>query len=191
MISDKAGCDRRKGSPLRSDERAEERAPLTAVASGQIMQLSGTKKTKEISSGQNNQERPFTQNPGHYRVFAFSLSVFAVDDLGFRRMHLQVAFRQPGLKLSLESLGFLLGPTVHQPVIRIPTPWEFRMCPRHPYIKCIVHEKIGQNRANHTALRRTAASLFRGPIFQHHRSPEPSFDVQQGPLARDMFPNGP
>jgi hypothetical protein len=66
MISDKAGCDRRKGSPLRSDERAEERAPLTAVASGQIMQLSGTKKTKEISSGQNNQERPFTQNPGHY-----------------------------------------------------------------------------------------------------------------------------
>jgi hypothetical protein len=34
-------------------------------------------------------------------VFAFSLSVFAVDDLGFRRMHLQVAFRQPGLKLSL------------------------------------------------------------------------------------------
>ena len=30
---------------------------------------------------------------------------------------------------------------------------------------------------DHTALRRTAASLFRGPIFQHHRSPEPSFDV--------------
>jgi hypothetical protein len=47
MISDKAGCARRKGSPLRSDERAEERAPLTAVASGQIMQLSGAKKTKE------------------------------------------------------------------------------------------------------------------------------------------------
>jgi hypothetical protein len=43
----KAGCGRRKGSPLRSDERAEERAPLTAAAAGQIMQLSGAKKTKE------------------------------------------------------------------------------------------------------------------------------------------------
>jgi hypothetical protein len=47
MIFNKAGCARLKGSPLRSDERAEERAPLTAVASGQIMQLSGAKKTKE------------------------------------------------------------------------------------------------------------------------------------------------
>jgi hypothetical protein len=47
MITDKAGYVRRKGSPLRSDERAEERAPLTAAASGQIMQVSGAKKTKE------------------------------------------------------------------------------------------------------------------------------------------------
>jgi hypothetical protein len=47
MIFDKAGCGRRKGFPLRSDERAEERAPLTAAASGQTMQLSGAKKTKE------------------------------------------------------------------------------------------------------------------------------------------------
>ena len=30
---------------------------------------------------------------------------------------------------------------------------------------------------DHSALRRTAASLFRDPIFQHHRRLEPSFDV--------------
>ena len=36
-----------KGLRVRSHKRAEERAPLTAVASGQIMQLSGAKKTKE------------------------------------------------------------------------------------------------------------------------------------------------
>jgi hypothetical protein len=36
-----------KGLRVRSDKRAEERAPLTAAASGQIMQLSGAKKTKE------------------------------------------------------------------------------------------------------------------------------------------------
>jgi hypothetical protein len=39
MIFDKAGCARRKGSPLRSDERAEERAPLTADTSGQIIPI--------------------------------------------------------------------------------------------------------------------------------------------------------
>lgn len=44
---DKAGCARRKGVPLRSTERAGERAPLTAAASGQVIHLSGAKKTKE------------------------------------------------------------------------------------------------------------------------------------------------
>ena len=60
-----------------------------------------------------------------------------------------MAFRQPGLKRSFESFRFLLGPTVHQPIVCISTPREFQMYPRHPDIKCIVHEKIGQNRANH------------------------------------------
>jgi len=64
MISNKAGCARRKGSPLRSDERAEERAPLTAYASGQIMQLSGAKKTKEnLFRDKNNRERRLHKIP--------------------------------------------------------------------------------------------------------------------------------
>jgi hypothetical protein len=33
-------------------KRAEERAPLTAAASGQVMHLSGAKKTKKICLGQ-------------------------------------------------------------------------------------------------------------------------------------------
>src|ERR1035441_2119182 len=124
------------------------------------------------------------------RILAFTLPVFAVDDFGFRRMHLQVALRQPGLQLSLEGLRFLPGTAVHQPVVRIPTPWKIRMCPRHPEIKRVVHKKIGQNWADHSALRRAAASPYGGSLFLHHRRLEPSFDVQQRPLARYVFPNG-
>jgi hypothetical protein len=47
------------------------------------------------------------------RILAFAISVFAVDNFGFRRMHLQVALRQPGLKLGLKSLCFLLAATVN------------------------------------------------------------------------------
>ena len=44
---------------------------------------------------------------------------------------------------------------------------------------------------DHSALRRTAASLDRCPIVLHHRCLEPSFDIQQRPLTRYVFPNGP
>ena len=52
MISIRPAVPAVKGLRARYDERAEERAPLTAAASGQIMQLSGAKKTKKIYSGQ-------------------------------------------------------------------------------------------------------------------------------------------
>src|SRR5215472_9312449 len=45
--------------------------------------------------------------------------------------------------------------------------------------------------SDHSALRRTATSLNRGPIFFHHGRLQPSFDIQQRPLTRDVFPNGP
>jgi hypothetical protein len=63
-------------------------------------------------------------------------------------MHLQTAFRQAGLKLHLEGFRFLPTAAVHQPVIRIPTPWEIRMCPRHPEVERVVKKEIGQNWAN-------------------------------------------
>ena len=106
-------------------------------------------------------------------------------------MHLQTAFRQAGLKLRLEGFRFLPTAAVHQPVIRIPTPWEIRMCPRHPEVERVVKKEIGQNWANHTALRRPAVSLHRGSILLYHGRFEPSFDVQQRPFARYVFPDGP
>src|SRR6266849_8565636 len=42
------------------------------------------------------------------RIRAVALLVFAVDDFGFRGMHLQAALRQASLKLRLERLCFLL-----------------------------------------------------------------------------------
>jgi site-specific DNA recombinase len=44
---------------------------------------------------------------------------------------------------------------------------------------------------DHTSLWSAAASLNRGPIFQHHGCLKPSFDVQQRPFARYVFPNSP
>src|ERR1022692_4690536 len=106
-------------------------------------------------------------------------------------MHFQVALRQSSLKLSLNIFCFFLGTAVYQPVIRIPTPWEIRMCPRHPEVERVVKKEIDQNWANHTALRRPAVSLHRGSILLYHGRFEPSFDVQQRPFARYVFPDGP
>jgi hypothetical protein len=39
---------------------------------------------------------------------------------------------------------------VHQPIIRIPTPPEIGERPRHPEIKCIVHEEVGKDRAHYS-----------------------------------------
>jgi hypothetical protein len=83
------------------------------------------------------------------RILALAVRVFAVNDFGFGRMHFQMAFGQSGLKLKLQDLCFLLGTAVYQSVIRIPTPWEVRVCPCHPEIKRVMHEEVGQDRAKH------------------------------------------
>ncbi len=44
---------------------------------------------------------------------------------------------------------------------------------------------------DHSALRRAATSLNRGPILFHHGRLQPSFDVQERPLTRDVSLNGP
>ena len=54
-------------------------------------------------------------------------------------MHLQVTLFQACLKLGPDGFRFLLGPAVYQPVIRIPTPREVRICPPHPEIECVMH----------------------------------------------------
>src|SRR5215471_3625372 len=125
------------------------------------------------------------------RVLASPVPVFAVDDFGLCRMHLQTALRQARLTLHLEGFCFLLATTVHQSIVSIPTPWVIRMRPRHPDIERVVKKEIGQDWADHAALRRAAVSLRSGSILLHHGRFEPSFDVQQGPFARYMFPDGP
>jgi len=83
-----------------------------------------------------------------FGLLAFAFSVFAVDDLGFRWMHLQVALRQPRLKLDLKGFRFLLVSAMYQPIICIATPWEVRVCPYHPEVKRVVHKDVGQDRAS-------------------------------------------
>ena len=45
-------------------------------------------------------------------------------------------------KFGPEGFSLLLGPAVHQPIVGIPTPWEVRVCPFHPEIKCVVKEQV-------------------------------------------------
>src|SRR5208283_5423274 len=61
----------------------------------------------------------------------------------------QVALRQTGLKRGHDGLCLLLTPAMYQPVVRIPTPRKFRVCPCHPQIERIVQEQIGQHGADH------------------------------------------
>jgi hypothetical protein len=77
------------------------------------------------------------------RIIAPTPIVLAVDDLGLRRMHLKPAHVQPRLKLAPQGFSFLLGPTMHQAVVSIATPWKVGVCPRHPELKRIVQEEIG------------------------------------------------
>ena len=125
------------------------------------------------------------------RILAFAFPVFAVDDLGFRRMHFQVAFRQAGLKLCLEGLRFLLVPAVYQSVIRIPTPREVGVRPRHPEIERIMQEQVSQNRADNAPLRGTTRPLNLHTVCVFHWRRQPPFDVEQRPFTRYVLPDSP
>src|SRR5215469_8196541 len=72
---------------------------------------------------------------------------------------------------------------MHQPVVRIPAPWEVRVCPRHPEVERVVHKQIRQNRTDDTPLRGAARTLNNRPILAFHWRPQPSFDVEQRPSA--------
>ena len=74
------------------------------------------------------------------RILTISLSIPAVDDLGFHRMHFEMALCQTGLKCGLEGLGFLLSPAMNQSIVCIPAPWEVWVCPCHPKIKRVMHK---------------------------------------------------
>src|ERR1700751_502739 len=117
------------------------------------------------------------------RILSFALSVLAVDDLGFRRMHFQTTLRQTCLKRSHEGLGPLLVSTVNKTVIGIPTPGKVGICPRHPKIERVMHKQIRENRADDTSLRRAACTLYRCAVLAFHWRFQPPFDVEQHPFA--------
>jgi hypothetical protein len=76
------------------------------------------------------------------RMLASASPVLAANDLGFVRMHFQLAFRQTCRKLCLYGYGFGFRPTVYQSIICITAPWEVRVLSRHPRIERVVHEQI-------------------------------------------------
>jgi len=76
------------------------------------------------------------------RIPPFAFSILAIDDLGFRRVHLEAALFQSSLQFGLEAFSLLLGSAGHQPIIGIPTPREVGVCPFHPELECVVQEKI-------------------------------------------------
>src|SRR5262245_43590627 len=106
-------------------------------------------------------------------------------------MQLQVALCQSLLKLAPEGFCFAFAAAVDQSIIGVPTPGKVGMRPRYPEIERVMHEQVRQNRTDHTTLRRAAASLDYRSIFLHHRRCQPSFDVEQRPLARHVFPDSP
>jgi hypothetical protein len=65
-------------------------------------------------------------------------------------MHLEPAYRQSRVKLRHEGFSLLFIPAMHKSIVSISTPWKVRMRPRHPEIKCIVHEEIRQDWADYS-----------------------------------------
>src|SRR6516164_617822 len=103
------------------------------------------------------------------RICRFAFPVLAVNDLGFRRMQLQVALCQSSLKLGPEGFCFSLAPAVYQSIIGITTPGKVGVGPRYPEIERVMHEQIRQNRTNHTTLWGAAVSRDYASILLHRR----------------------
>src|SRR5208337_2424992 len=99
------------------------------------------------------------------RMRSLSTVVFAVDDFGFGRMHLQAALRQAGLQLGHHGFRFSPAPTVHETIVSIPTPREVGVHPRHPAVEGVVQEEIGKYRADHATLRGAARPRYEFPVF--------------------------
>ena len=110
-------------------------------------------------------------------------------------MHLQVALRQAGLKRDHDGLCLLLAPAMCQPVVGIPTPWKFRVCPCHPQIERIVQKQIGQYGADHAALRRAAGPFDLRAVSMRigafsASTPCSLYTATPWESARSLLPNG-
>src|ERR1700692_2382701 len=102
-------------------------------------------------------------------------------------MLFKTAFGKPSCKLCLYGCGFSFCPTMYQPVIRIPAPREVWVLSCHPCIKRVVQKEIREYRTDNTALRSAFGPHDPRAILHFHRRCQPSFDVQQTPLALHVF----
>ncbi len=109
-------------------------------------------------AGSNNRESQ------HDRLAFIPASIIlAVNDPCLRRMQFQAALRQPSLERFANALRLHLIPAMYQPVIRIPTPPQSGERPRHPEVKCVVHQEVGEESGSPRPLvgsRSFARSLF-------------------------------
>lgn len=84
---------------------------------------------------------------------------------------------------SLVHLRLLLGPTMDQPIIRIPAPGVVRIVFRHPDVKRVVKEQVGQHRTDDAALRCPPGTFYQGSVRQLQRRRQPAPDIQHGPFT--------
>src|SRR3984893_2974541 len=127
-----------------------------------------------------------------YLQLAESLDGFRVK-LRARAKTLDVCERQQILRLLVKEILVDANSLTIRHSIAIPQigSGSNNTQPRHstPSVTSQKPNYLLRSGSNHTALRRTAASLSPGSVFLHHRRSQPSFDVKQHPLTRYMFPN--
>src|SRR5665648_145869 len=87
-------------------------------------------------------------------VMASSIIILAIDQLGLSRMKLQLALSQPSGNRLPQCPSFRFCLAVDHHIIGISHKRILWISPPHPFIKSIVQEQVGEQRADHPALRR-------------------------------------
>src|SRR4030042_1450720 len=124
------------------------------------------------------------------RMLSPTIFIFAVDDSRLLRMKPKIALFKPALKHLFHQSSFGFDPTVHDPIISITAEWNLWIIPFHPFVKHIVKEEIGQQRADHPTLRCSFRPLYQYP-FLLKWSLQPPFDVQKYPFTVCVFSHRP
>ena len=118
-----------------------------------------------------------------------SIVVFAVDDFRLGRVQLQTAFRESLLQDVEQPACLPLRLAVRNDVIGVAGKRNIRIAPLHPSIEYVMQEQIGQQRANHSALRRTPITLFQRTVWILDGRLEPTLNIEQHPRALRVMSN--
>ena len=80
---------------------------------------------------------------------------------------------------------------VVDPVIGVALEGNVRVVPNHPRIQRIMEEKVGQQGADYTPLRRSPIPCRQGSIRKLHRGFQPPFGVEKNPRAVRVLAHSP